>query len=108
MRREGRAEAVGAEGSKDDGGDVFWVYWRTPEEWAGLLEDWVEMTAQKGTVLTLYELTEGEGARGAGKPFLWNVGIVKKNMLLMRSKSRIPRPRTGPAPESAPSPSQAR
>ncbi|KAI4871041.1 ESCRT-II complex, vps25 subunit [Hypoxylon rubiginosum] len=73
MRREGRAEPVGGGGgfgsSRDrddekDGGDVFWVYWRTPEEWAGLVEDWVEETAQKGTVLTLYELTEGEGTKG--------------------------------------------
>ncbi|KAI1777051.1 ESCRT-II complex, vps25 subunit [Hypoxylon cercidicola] len=74
MRREGRAEPVGGDGAgRDDGsggagsgggGDVFWVYWRTLEEWAGLVEDWVEDTAQKGTVLTLYELTEGEGTRG--------------------------------------------
>lgn len=62
MRRDGRAEYVGA----DDGGDVVWVYWRTPEEWAGLIEGWVEETAQKGTVLTLYELTQGEGTRGTG------------------------------------------
>ncbi|KAI1100606.1 ESCRT-II complex subunit-domain-containing protein [Jackrogersella minutella] len=62
MRREGRAEPVG---SRD--GDVFWVYWRTPEEWAALVEAWVEETAQKNTVLTLYELTEGEGTRGTGE-----------------------------------------
>lgn len=65
MRRDGRAEYVGGSG----GGDVVWVYWRTPEEWATLIEGWVEDTAQKGSVLTLYELTEGEGTRGAGKCF---------------------------------------
>ncbi|KAI2628856.1 ESCRT-II complex, vps25 subunit [Hypoxylon sp. NC1633] len=76
MRREGRAEIVGeASGSGDGAGagagagggapaDVYWVYWRTPEEWAALVESWVEETAQKGTVLTLYELTEGEATRG--------------------------------------------
>lgn len=63
MRREGRAEPVGGK----DPGDVFWVYWKTPEEWAGLVEAWVDDTAQKGTVLTLYELTEGEGTRGTGE-----------------------------------------
>ncbi|KAK0672991.1 ESCRT-II complex, vps25 subunit [Cercophora samala] len=82
MRRDGRAEwcsptaAGGGEsrgggggggGTKGDkeGGDLVWVYWRTPEEWAGLLERWVEETGNKGGVLTVYELTEGEGTRGS-------------------------------------------
>lgn len=71
MRKDGRAEYVGGEGAAAGaaaaGGDVVWVYWRTPEEWAALVEGWVDETAQKGTVLTLYELTEGEGTRGTGK-----------------------------------------
>ncbi|KAK2002336.1 ESCRT-II complex subunit [Colletotrichum falcatum] len=58
MRKDGRAEALPA------GTDVFWVYWRTPDEWAALVEGWIEETAQKGVVLTLYELTEGESTRG--------------------------------------------
>ena len=53
------------------GGDVVWIYWRTPEEWAGMLEGWVDETAQKGTVMTLYELTEGDGTRGTGEWWLW-------------------------------------
>lgn len=65
MRRDGRAEYVGGGG----GGDVVWIYWRTPEEWATLIEAWVEETAQKGSVLTLYELTEGEGTRRTGELF---------------------------------------
>ncbi|KAI0113284.1 ESCRT-II complex, vps25 subunit [Daldinia grandis] len=70
MRKEGRAEpvAAGKDGGSGNGGagagDVYWVYWRTPEEWAGLVEAWVDETAQKGAVLTLYELTDGEGTRG--------------------------------------------
>ncbi|KAK2809932.1 hypothetical protein FQN50_003346 [Emmonsiellopsis sp. PD_5] len=52
-----RAEWVGG----DSGGKaVAWIWWRTPEEWAGALADWVEETGQKNTVLTLYELMEGE------------------------------------------------
>lgn len=68
MRKEGRAEYVDGSGGSggDGGGDVVWVYWRTPEEWAALIEAWVDETAQKGTVLTLYELTEGEGTRATG------------------------------------------
>jgi len=61
MRKDGRAEYVGGAG-----GDVVWIYWRTPEEWATMIEEWVDGTGQKGTVLTLYELTEGDGTRGAG------------------------------------------
>ncbi|WEW55732.1 hypothetical protein PRK78_001165 [Emydomyces testavorans] len=50
-----RAEWVEAGGKS-----VAWIWWRRPEEWAGVIADWVEETAQKNTVLTLYELTEGE------------------------------------------------
>lgn len=75
MRKEGRAEYV-AEGG-GEGGDVVWIYWRTPEEWASLIEGWVDETAQKGTVLTLYELTEGEGTRGTGKSLLSRFYPVK-------------------------------
>jgi len=63
MRREGRAEWVGDEKGKGRGsgeGGEFWVWWRNVEEWAGLIADWVDETAQKNTVLTLYELTESE------------------------------------------------
>ncbi|KAH9907398.1 ESCRT-II complex, vps25 subunit [Xylariomycetidae sp. FL2044] len=59
----GGIEGAGGTGGAG-GGDVVWVYWKTPEEWADLVEAWVEDTAQKGAVLTLYELTEGEGTRG--------------------------------------------
>ncbi|CRK19996.1 hypothetical protein BN1708_003273 [Verticillium longisporum] len=58
MRRDGRAETVARDG------DAVWVYWRTPEEWAALVEAWVDDTAQKGVVVTLYELTEGDTSIG--------------------------------------------
>lgn len=61
MRKDGRAEYV------SDGGDVVWIYWRTPEEWAALIEAWVDGTGQKGTVLTLYELVEGEATESTGE-----------------------------------------
>jgi len=43
-RKEGgeRAEWVGKEGGKA----VCWVYWRRPEEWAGILSDWVGVFLQ--------------------------------------------------------------
>lgn len=37
-----------------------WIYWRRPEEWANLIAAWVDETGQKGSVLTLYEILEGE------------------------------------------------
>ncbi|KAI1662094.1 ESCRT-II complex, vps25 subunit [Daldinia decipiens] len=75
MRKEGRAEPVAtgtgtgnananANANGGPAGDLYWVYWRTPEEWAALVEAWVDETAQKGAVLTLYELTDGEATRG--------------------------------------------
>jgi ESCRT-II complex subunit VPS25 len=68
LRKDGRAEYI-SRSSGEEGGDVVWVYWRTPEEWAGLVEGWVDATGQKGSVLTVYELVEGDGTRGAGTFF---------------------------------------
>lgn len=79
LRKDGRAEYVsssssssggGEDGGSGGGGDVVWIYWRTPEEWAALIEGWVDATGQKGQVLTLYELVEGEGTIGTGE-FSW-------------------------------------
>ncbi|TAQ89447.1 hypothetical protein B7494_g2222 [Chlorociboria aeruginascens] len=43
MRKDGRAEWIGKGGS--DGGErsVAWIWWRTPEEWAGAIADWVRL-----------------------------------------------------------------
>lgn len=49
-----------------------WLYWRSPEEWAALLASWVEATGQRSTVLTLYELLEGDAAQG--QPF-WGMPV---------------------------------
>ncbi|MCJ1271085.1 hypothetical protein MMC22_010984 [Lobaria immixta] len=49
-----RAEWIGADSV------ACWVFWRRPEEWAEVIAGWVEDTAQKNTVLTLYELVNGE------------------------------------------------
>lgn len=66
-----RAEWVGdgtgvVEGKKERGGGTAWVYWKRPEEWAEVIAGWVEDTGQKNTVLTLYELVNGEMTVGQG------------------------------------------
>jgi hypothetical protein len=32
------AEYVVGDGAKDAKGDMVWIWWKTPEEWAGVLE----------------------------------------------------------------------
>lgn len=64
---EGRAERLQGEEETGEGvGGTYWIFWRTPEEWAGVLMDWIERTGQKGSVLTLYEIAEGEGSLSEG------------------------------------------
>ena len=70
MRKEGRAEWIGTgkDGrGKDNERGTAWIWWRTPEEWAGLVNEWVDGTGQKGAVLTLYELSEGEATASQGR-----------------------------------------
>lgn len=40
--------------------NTVWIYWKKPEEWADLIYGWVDGTGQRGSVLTVYELREGE------------------------------------------------
>lgn len=61
MIKEKRAEYVLG------GQDVVLLYWRTVDEWASLVEGYVDETAQKGSVLTVYEISEGDGTKGTGK-----------------------------------------
>ncbi|KAK6856241.1 ESCRT-II complex- vps25 subunit [Apiospora arundinis] len=94
MRKEGRAEFVGggdsSSNAKEGGGDVAWIYWKTPEEWAKELESWVDETAQKGTVLTVYELTQGEATRGSAFHGLDRDVLQKAlQVLVKRGKAQI-------------------
>ncbi|KAF3071506.1 Vacuolar protein-sorting-associated protein 25 [Trichoderma lentiforme] len=104
MRKDGRAEFLRPDGAADAssssasaaaaaGGDVVFLYWRKPEEWAALVEAFVEETAQKGSVLTVYELTEGENTRGTDMAEFHgmdNQVLMKAlNILVKRGKAQI-------------------
>ncbi|KAA6411079.1 MAG: hypothetical protein FRX48_05390 [Lasallia pustulata] len=87
-RQEGseRAEWIGKEGEKS----VAWIYWRRPEEWAEVLGDWVEETGQKNTVLTLYELTEGDSTLSAEFHSMEPAILQKSlNVLVKRGKAQV-------------------
>ena len=43
------------------------VYWRRPEEWAEMIYNWVVETGQNRSIMTLFELTEGELIEGQGE-----------------------------------------
>ncbi|KAJ5640516.1 hypothetical protein N7528_000141 [Penicillium herquei] len=62
-----RAEWIDSSSSGNQGPkSVAWIWWRRPEEWADVLVDWVEGTGQKGAVLTVYELVQGEATVSQG------------------------------------------
>ncbi|KAK8156741.1 ESCRT-II complex subunit-domain-containing protein [Phyllosticta citribraziliensis] len=68
----------------------MWIYWRRPEEWAGVLEGWVDATGQKNTVLTLYELTESDAT--ASQEFHgMDASLLQKSLqvLVKRGKAQI-------------------
>ena len=94
MRKDGRAEYVSSGGSggggAGGGADLVFVHWRKPEEWARLIESYVEDTGQKGGVLTLYELAEGEGTRSTEIHGIDNEVLLKAlNILVKRGKAQI-------------------
>ncbi|EOD52113.1 Vacuolar protein-sorting-associated protein [Neofusicoccum parvum] len=89
-----RAEWVDGEKKKGgegaEGGGRAWIYWRRPEEWASLIEGWVDATGQKNTVLTLYELTESDAT--ASQEFHgMDADLLQKSLqvLVKRGKAQI-------------------
>lgn len=50
--------------SRGEQSNTCWVYWRNLSEWADTIYNWVDETGQKGAVLTVYELREGDAVRG--------------------------------------------
>lgn len=80
---ENRAEWIGPPIEKA----AAWIWWRKPEEWAGVLEAWVDASGQKGTVLTLYELVEGEATVGQDFHGM-NMEVLRKCLGTLVKKGR--------------------
>lgn len=49
--------------SRGEQSNTCWVYWRSLGEWADTIYNWVDETGQKGAVLTVYELREGDAVK---------------------------------------------
>ncbi|KIV98696.1 uncharacterized protein PV09_09524 [Verruconis gallopava] len=67
-----------------------WVWWRKPEEWADVIYQWIEGTGQKGSVLTVYELSQGDSTRGSDLHDL-DPEVMNKSLavLVKRGKAQI-------------------
>ena len=67
-----------------------WIWWRKPEEWATLIAAWVEETGQKGVVLTLYELVQGE-ATERQEFYGLDLRVLQKSMntLVKKGKAQV-------------------
>ncbi|VUC20007.1 unnamed protein product [Clonostachys rosea] len=93
MKRDGRIEYAsggGGDGAGGGEGEVVFVYWRKPEEWARKIEKYVEETGQKGGVLTVYELGQGEGTRGTEIHGIDNEVLLKAlNVLVRKGRAQI-------------------
>ncbi|KAK3684565.1 hypothetical protein LTR37_020168 [Vermiconidia calcicola] len=71
-------------------GNTCWVYWKTLAEWADVLYGWVEETGQKGAVLTVYELREGDAVMGREWVGM-DEGMLRKvlGVLVKRGKAQV-------------------
>lgn len=83
----GKIEWIPATGSGRS--ESCYIWWRSQGEWADALYAWVESTGQKNSVLTLYELREGEGGgqewRGMEEAMLRKI----LGLLVKRGKAQI-------------------
>ena len=67
-----------------------YVYWKTPGEWADALYSWVDETGQKGAVLTVYELREGDAMKSKDWRDMDETLLRKVlNVLIKRGKAQV-------------------
>lgn len=81
---EERAEWLGPEKL------AAWIWWRKPEEWANVIASWVDETGQKGTVLTLYELIQGEATEKQDF-YAMDMEVLRKSLgsLVKKGKAQV-------------------
>ena len=92
-REEGGMRAEWIERGNDRAGQregTFWVFWKRPEEWGDLIAGWAEEMGQKNTVLTLYELREGDTTRGQDFHGM-DEGLFRRSLtvLVKRGKAQV-------------------
>lgn len=46
-----------------------YIYWKTPAQWGDAIYDWVFQTGQNKSIMTLFELNQGDLVQGQGKCF---------------------------------------
>jgi ESCRT-II complex subunit VPS25 len=76
--------------TRGESSNSCYVYWKTPAEWADVIYGFVEDTGQKGAVLTIYELREGESSLGKDWRDI-DEALLRKvlNVLVKRGKAQI-------------------
>ena len=58
------------------------IYWRKPSEWASKLYEWIDGSGQIDSVLTLYEIRDGEVTVGTGTILVCADACMHANMQL--------------------------
>ncbi|KAJ5149707.1 hypothetical protein N7448_001285 [Penicillium atrosanguineum] len=86
---DGRAEWIEGSGNQAPK-STAWIWWRRPEEWADTIADWVEGTGQRGVILTVYELVQGDGTVSQEFHGMDNDAMLKAlNVLVKRGKAQV-------------------
>ncbi|GAA5872475.1 hypothetical protein JCM16303_004532 [Sporobolomyces ruberrimus] len=62
-----------------------YVYWKTPQEWAETIYDWIRETGQQGAILTFYELTESDPTLDL---YQLPTGLLKKVLDLLQKQGK--------------------
>ena len=85
-----KVEWIASAGAKGEQSSACWVYWRSLSEWADQVYGWVDETGQKGTVLTVYELREGDAVRECSWRDM-DEALLRKtlNVLVKRGKAQV-------------------
>ncbi|RUS32794.1 putative methyltransferase-domain-containing protein [Jimgerdemannia flammicorona] len=86
MVKQGTAEwdVAGATGRQLQKTQCF-IYWRKPEEWANYISSWVSDNGMNNSILTLYEIANGDNTEGTGE--ISSHSSIPVSMLILPPRS---------------------
>lgn len=47
--------------------NAYLIYWKRPEDWGSEIYEWIMANGMGGTILTFWEISEGEVTEGTGE-----------------------------------------
>jgi ESCRT-II complex subunit VPS25 len=73
-------------------GKAILVFWHSPDEWGSMIADWIVRTGQNGSIMTFFELTEGDLVQSEGTHIVRLENDLILTSVLLAAFANLPQP----------------